>query len=107
MPLQSKYEDEEMAAAILELVKVTLALAGERAALASAQAFTASLQDKADRAARIEAAVKDKHARIVNFEKEIVSGNSIVIFLFLLSLNIVTSSILKSKFVNGVMIFDL
>lgn len=69
--VKRRYEDEEVAAAVLELVKTTLALAGERVALASAQAFTASLQDKADMAARIQAAVRDKHARIVNFEKEI------------------------------------
>lgn len=59
---------------MLELVKITLALAGERAALVSAQSITASLHDKADVAARIQQAVKDKHAKIINFEKEIVSG---------------------------------
>lgn len=80
---QRRYEDEEVAAAVLELVKTTLALAGERVALASAQAFTASLQDKADMAARIQAAVRDKHARIVNFEKEIVSIYCIYLFICL------------------------
>lgn len=78
---QRRYEDEEVAAAVLELVKTTLELAGERMALASAQAFTASLQDKADVAARIQAAVRDKHARIVNFEREIVSGGIAIIFI--------------------------
>lgn len=68
-----------MAAAILELVKTTLDLAGERVALASAHSTTSSLHDKADVAARIQEAVKDKHARIMNFEKEIVSGISTVI----------------------------
>lgn len=80
MLVQRRYEDKEVVAAMLELVKTTLALVGERVALTSAQSFTASLQDKADMAARIQAVVKDKYTRIVNFERDIVSDSTVFYF---------------------------
>ena len=57
---------------MVTLIKTRFALAGEHAALTAAQTLTATLQDQADTAARIHMAVKEKHARIRNFEKEIV-----------------------------------
>ena len=75
MSTQRNYEDEEVASALVTLVKTSCGLAGERAALASAQTLTATLQDQAEVAARIRTAVKDKYARITNFEKEIVGSS--------------------------------
>ncbi|XP_045104075.1 uncharacterized protein LOC123499723 [Portunus trituberculatus] len=65
------HEDEEVVAAVVTLIKTRYALAGEHAALTAAQTLTSTLQDQADTAARIHMAVKEKHARIRNFEKEI------------------------------------
>uniref|UniRef100_A0A0P4W4N4 Uncharacterized protein n=1 Tax=Scylla olivacea TaxID=85551 RepID=A0A0P4W4N4_SCYOL len=65
------YEGEEVVAAVVTLIKTRYALAGEHAALTAAQTLTATLQDQADTAARIHMAVKEKHARIRNFEREI------------------------------------
>lgn len=65
------YCDDAVAAAVVSLVRENISLVGERAALNSAQTFTASLQERADAAARARDAVRAKHAKIMSFDKEV------------------------------------
>ncbi|KAG0730071.1 hypothetical protein GWK47_029044 [Chionoecetes opilio] len=65
------HEDEDVAAAVLALVKASCGLSGERAALGCVAALTATLQGRADAAAAARLALRDTHTRITQQEKEI------------------------------------
>ncbi|XP_042225522.1 uncharacterized protein LOC121868727 [Homarus americanus] len=65
------YCDEAVAAAVIDVVNANIAVVGERAALNAAHTLTASLQERADTAARARDALRAKHAKIMSFEKEV------------------------------------
>ncbi|XP_069950617.1 uncharacterized protein [Cherax quadricarinatus] len=68
------YCEDALATAVINMVKENISLAGEHAALNTAQALTASLQERADVAARARDAVTAKHAKIMSFNKEVQDG---------------------------------
>lgn len=68
------YTDDSITAAVVDVVKENISVAGERAALNAAEQLTSSLQERADTAARARDALRAKHAQIISFNKEVQDG---------------------------------
>ncbi|XP_063600402.1 uncharacterized protein LOC134776580 isoform X2 [Penaeus indicus] len=68
------YTDDGITAAVVDVVKENISVAGERAALNAAEQLTSSLQERANTASRARDALRAKHAQIISFNKEVQDG---------------------------------